>query len=489
MNVRARIWMLPIGVAIAFTLSGALNLFLNARSTAYLEMLRSVDNPYLEELLRITHSVDDLRNELQAAVAESDASKVDEALAAAKLVRSSLREMSLLKDKAAESAKIAAAFEGYSTAAVDSTQGLLAHRDMTNELHQMQAAQKILMGTLSEDQQAARAALEARFASVAEAQRQNLWASALTALVVLVGLAAASRQIIASVWRELQASQAQLLDSARMAGMAEIATNVLHNVGNVLNSVNISAGLVVSQLRGSKLKGVTRVVQMLDQHADDLGHFLTQDPKGKMLPGYLRELAVTLEREQTAMADELTALSKSVDHIKEVVATQQSYAGKSSVAQLTEVSALIDDALRMNAGALLRHKVDVIKEISELPSLQLDRNRMLQILVNLIGNAKHAINDANAPEPRISIAARLTEAAGARALHIVITDNGVGISQENLNKIFSHGFTTRANGHGFGLHSCVVAAQEMGGKLMAHSEGPGLGARFTLEVPAATSAA
>jgi signal transduction histidine kinase len=483
MNVRDRIWMLPIGVAIAFVLSGTLNLALNARSASHLETLRSVDNPYLERLVRITYGVDEMRTALQSAVAEGEPVKINDALAAAQSVRKALAEMSLLEGKAPVSTQIKDAFDGYDSSALATTRSLLAHTDTVSQARQMRTAQELLANRLSERQVDARAALEARFTSVADAQRLCQWASALTALVVLVGLAAGSRQIVASVWRELQTTQAQLLAAARVAGMAEIATNVLHNVGNVLNSVNISTGLLTSQLRNSRLKGLARAVKLLDQHADDPGHFLTQDSKGKLLPGYLRELAATLEREQSAMTVELLALSKSVDHIKEVVATQQSYAGTSSVAQPTEVTALVEDALRMNAGALLRHKVDVVKDIAHLPKLLLDRNRMLQILVNLIGNAKHAINDAGAAEPRISIAAAFDEQGGTRLLRLTVSDNGVGIAPQDLTRIFSHGFTTRANGHGFGLHSCVLAAKEMGGRLAAHSDGPGQGACFTLEVP------
>jgi two-component system NtrC family sensor kinase len=64
----------------------------------------------------------------------------------------------------------------------------------------------------------------------------------------------------------------------------------------------------------------------------------------------------------------------------------------------------------------------------------------------------------------------------------------VGIAPENLTRIFSHGFTTRTDGHGFGLHSAALAAQQMGGRLTAQSDGPGRGATFTLELPVAAPA-
>ncbi len=280
--------------------------------------------------------------------------------------------------------------------------------------------------------------------------------------------------------QELRQTQSQLIATARQAGMAEIATNVLHNVGNVLNGVNVSAGLVTTQLRNSKVKGLERAVGLMDDHASDLADFLTSSPKGKLLPGYLRELALALQAEHDVMAEELGALGKSVDHIKDVIATQQSYAGTSRQLEALKLGELVSDALRMNAGALTRHKVGVINNITELPALLLDRNRLLLILVNLISNAKQAMNDAVDHEACITLEAALIDGS---LLRVIITDNGEGIAAENLTRVFAHGFTTRKTGHGFGLHSCVLAAQEMGGALSVHSDGVGQGARFTLDIP------
>ena len=276
----------------------------------------------------------------------------------------------------------------------------------------------------------------------------------------------------------------QLLEASRLAGMAEVATNVLHNVGNVLNSVNISAGLIRDQLRQTKLQGLSRALDLMEEHANDLGSFLTTDTRGMLLPRYLRDLSIGLAAEQAAIGEELGLLTKSVDHIKEVVATQQSYAGASRITEVLHFDELLDDALRMNAEALTRHKVEVVKQIPELPPLSLDRHHLLQILVNLISNAKQAMNgELVQRSPCITLAAELVEETNRRALRITVSDNGEGIAKENLVRVFAHGFTTRRNGHGFGLHSCALAAQEMGGTLTAHSDGVGHGARFVLVLP------
>lgn len=179
------------------------------------------------------------------------------------------------------------------------------------------------------------------------------------------------------------------------------------------------------------------------------------------------------------MSAELGQLSKSVDHIKDIVATQQSYAGTSSLLQALSISELLDDALRMHAGALTRHHVTVLKEFSDVPRIMGDKHRLLLILINLIGNAKHAMANVTDRERTLTLSAVID----GDNLNISVRDQGEGISAQNMTRIFVHGFTTRKDGHGFGLHSCALAAVEMNGHLSAHSDGPGRGALFTLQIP------
>ncbi|WP_259766521.1 sensor histidine kinase, partial [Pseudomonas protegens] len=280
--------------------------------------------------------------------------------------------------------------------------------------------------------------------------------------------------------RELKEAQSELLDAARQAGMAEIATNVLHNVGNVLNSVNISSEMLSRTLRSSKAQGLGKAMELINQHQHDLGHFFSEDEKGKLLPGYLNQLVQAIASEQQGMSSELAQLGRSVDHIKEIVATQQSYAGASRLIEPLQVGELIDDALRMNSGALARHQVTVVKDYTQVPPVLGDKHRLLLILINLISNAKYAMSDLDEHSRTLTLSAHVID---NRTLRIQVRDRGEGIAAENLTRIFAHGFTTRKEGHGFGLHSCALAAMEMDGQLSVHSDGPGLGATFTLDIP------
>ena len=279
---------------------------------------------------------------------------------------------------------------------------------------------------------------------------------------------------------KLRKANAELIQASRQAGMAEVATNVLHNVGNVLNSVNTSASIVMEQVRASKIKGVARVVELLKPHANGLGEFLGRDERGRQVFEYLQSLSSFLAAEQSAMLGELNGLTKNVDHIKQIVSMQQGYAKASGVDELHSPGFLVEDALRIHSGALERHHVRVVRNFSQVPDVLADKHKVLQILINLIGNAKYALAEKSDEDRRLTLGMK---ADGQNRVQISVADNGVGIARENLIRIFSHGFTTRQNGHGFGLHSGFLAAKEMGGSLSVESDGPGKGATFTLELP------
>lgn len=271
----------------------------------------------------------------------------------------------------------------------------------------------------------------------------------------------------------------QLIDVSRRAGMAEVATSVLHNVGNVLNSVNVSGSLIAGKVRNSKVSNLAKAAALIQAHEKDLAEFFGADPKGRQLPAYLSNLASHLVQEQEEVLQETEALIKNIMHIMEIVSMQQSYAKVSGVRETLKIADLVEDALRMNIDSMDRHRVKVSREFAEVPPLMVEKHKVLQILVNLINNAKHACDDSQKQDKHIILAV----ANGAGRVKVSVTDNGVGISTENQTRIFAHGFTTRKGGHGFGLHSGALAAKEMGGNLTAFSEGPGRGATFTLELP------
>ena len=279
---------------------------------------------------------------------------------------------------------------------------------------------------------------------------------------------------------QLDSAHQQLVESARAAGMAEIATGVLHNVGNVLNSVNVSATVVCEKLGKSKVGNVSRVSDLMEQNKERLGEFLTDDEKGKQVPGFLATLAEHLQKEREEMNKEMNALGKSIQHIKSIISMQQSYAKVAGVSETCQIPDIIEDAIRLNAVSLQRHDIRLIREIKTKIDVTIERHKVLQILVNLMRNAKDSLDKVDGREKQMTI--RVTE-ADSETIIIAVKDNGIGMSEETMNKLFQHGFTTRKKGHGFGLHSGALAAKEMGGSLTADSDGVGTGATFTLKLP------
>jgi signal transduction histidine kinase len=187
-----------------------------------------------------------------------------------------------------------------------------------------------------------------------------------------------------------------------------------------------------------------------------------------------------MQDERTTVQSEVEVLTKNVGHIKNIVSMQQSYARLTGISEVEYPVELVEDSLRLHEAAFHRHSIKVVREFSEVPRIYADRHKIIQVLVNLLGNAKYAC-EVNEPTNRI-IRLRI-HPAGENRIRIEVSDNGVGIAPENLTRIFSYGFTTRKNGHGFGLHGGALAAQELGGSLTVQSDGPGKGATFILELP------
>ena len=299
---------------------------------------------------------------------------------------------------------------------------------------------------------------------------------------VTIGIIGISRDVsdLKRTEKELEQTHRRLLETSRMAGMAEVATGVLHNVGNVLNSVNVSAALISERLRESKSSGVAKVAKLLREHSADIGHFLSEDERGRQVLAYLEQLAEHLEREQVAVREELKGLALNIEHIKEIVTTQQNYARISGVIETVTLPDLVEDALKIHGGAYVRHGVAVVREFEPVPTISVDKHKVLQILVNLFHNAKYACDAGGKTEKQVTVRIK---PSGAGRVKIEVADTGVGSVLENQTRIFSQGFTTRKGGHGFGLHSGAMAAQQLGGTLSVHSDGLGQGATFTLELP------
>jgi two-component system, NtrC family, sensor kinase len=272
----------------------------------------------------------------------------------------------------------------------------------------------------------------------------------------------------------------KLIETTRRAGMAEVASGVLHNVGNVLNSVNVSTGVIRRHLEESEIDQFKAVITLLKEHRDSLDNFLVHDHRGKKIPDYLEAYVHHLQHEETLLKSEVDSLAKNIDHIKEIIATQQRHAVGIGITERQQIDQLVDEVVTIYAEPLKQARILMIAEYESCPEIVTDKHKVIQILGNLILNARDALAISRNSSKEIHIKTRST---AEQRVAIQVRDNGVGIKTEELKWIFTYGFTTKKEGHGLGLHSCAIAAQELNGSLRVLSEGQSKGATFILELP------
>lgn len=281
---------------------------------------------------------------------------------------------------------------------------------------------------------------------------------------------------------KLEGARAALVEAARTAGKSEIATGILHNVGNLLNSVNVSAGLVRERARSLRAEDMASLAKVLDENAKDLASFVGKDPRGRHLAPAVAMLGKHFAGEKQALLRELDALHGTVADMRELVNAQQAYAVRASVLEATEIPEVVRRALALtNDASAPDAALEVVEKFDPVPVVRVDRHKVLTILVNLIQNARQAMDASEGGRKRLTL--EVSAIPGGR-VRIAVGDTGVGIASDSLTRIFSLGFSTKKSGHGFGLHSAANLATELGGHLAARSDGPGRGATFVLEFPA-----
>ncbi|HZI07040.1 MAG TPA: ATP-binding protein, partial [Archangium sp.] len=279
--------------------------------------------------------------------------------------------------------------------------------------------------------------------------------------------------------RELKQAQARLMETARSVGMAEVAASVLHDVGNTLTSIVVDTEQMHHSVEASRVDRVDKVFKLLDEHRPHLSDFLDHDERGQQLFTYLPSLAAELMQERESLRQGLGTLGRNVERVRTIIQLQQTYATSSLLVEECALDEVVEEALRLQGGALRQAGVRVEKELAPLPPVKVDRHRLLQILLNLLSNARQAMEDT-APGQR-TLWLRLQREG--EWIRFQVRDNGQGIAPEVTRRLFNHGFTTRRDGHGIGLHSSALAARLMGGQLRLESAGPGQGATATLELP------
>lgn len=292
------------------------------------------------------------------------------------------------------------------------------------------------------------------------------------ATFIILGIA-----FLASNYKE--AKNQQQFEKARELGMAEMSASVLHNVGNVINSINISIETMLANRNATPLKALEKLATLFNTHKEDLALFLSQDSRGTHIPAYINELALCWEREHKNEVAELEEMTKNITLIKSIINTQQTSLKSERFEQIISLHELIDETLFLS-GVYLNKEISVIKEYSDIKPIVIDKTKLFQILNNIISNAKDALVESANSAKVLTIKTTLIT---KDKIEIQISDNGVGISSANLSQIFIFGFTTKKSGHGFGLHASAVTVNELGGEIHVSSEGLEQGSTFTIYLP------
>ncbi len=273
----------------------------------------------------------------------------------------------------------------------------------------------------------------------------------------------------------------ELVKASRAAGMAEVATGVLHNVGNTLNSVFVSAELIQEKLSESKMSKLSSLLELLDAHTDDLATFLEEDPKGVKILPYLKLVTEKAESDREDTLKDAKRLRDRLQHVKVIVEGQQKYAKAKFAIEQCSADSLIEEALSLLDSESEKDEINIsITVADDLPNIGVDRHMVTQILVNLLVNAKQALSNVGRPKKEVRVYAGLSDNGH---FYIRVEDNGVGVPEENFIQIFQNGFTTKEEGHGFGLHNASNAAKSMGGSLICQRVSHDFGAVFLLELP------
>lgn len=275
---------------------------------------------------------------------------------------------------------------------------------------------------------------------------------------------------------KLDNSYKKLVEHAQREGMADIAADILHNIGNILNSISVSAHMMDNAVKNAPFEDILKANELLELNIEKLGNFIQNDKKGKMLMQYYLKLGESMKELQGQLLNNVNRLNLKLGSVNEIISAQQNYAGVASQPEEISIVAILEDALKVHAVSLDKYRITIERDYSAHPRLVAQRAKLFYIFVNLINNARDSMTDTPFNERKLSISVY----EGSNESCVKISDTGRGLSEGTIDKVFEFGYTARNEGRGFGLHISSSYMTEMGGAIMAESDGAGMGETFTV---------
>ncbi len=276
----------------------------------------------------------------------------------------------------------------------------------------------------------------------------------------------------------------QILSSAKAAGVAEIVTTVLHNIGNILTSMTVSSNLLIESYMSTNYQLFADICKLFNEHESDLAEYLKHDQKGMLLPAMLNALSEDMLSRYYTTKEELAIINDGIKNIKEILLTQQEFAIVGGASEHLDLKDVMENTLKIFSMLICKDSITLTQEYNDILKVWVDKAKLIHVLLNVLKNARESLmfGESNQTTKTINISIQASKNQQGMA-EILISDNGAGIRSEDLKKLFNYGFTTKKTGHGFGLHSCALYISELGGMISVSSPGPGKGATFTILIP------
>ncbi|MCP4601326.1 MAG: PAS domain S-box protein [Proteobacteria bacterium] len=277
---------------------------------------------------------------------------------------------------------------------------------------------------------------------------------------------------------DLKKAEQKAISHAHKAGMADVAINTIHNVGNILNSVKTSIGMLPSKIMMSSITNFKLANKLLKENIDRMEDFICNDVKGMKLMQFYLEIEDKIDEERSEIEQEIKRVENRIKTIENVIDAQRGYTKDVEIlVEEADLAEIIQDAITMNSDFIEKNNIKIEKEMTDIPAIPLQKMKVIQIIMSLITNAKEAMKET--PSDNKIIKMYIEELEDSIQLRVI--DTGCGIPLENISKIFRHGFTTKKKRQGFGLHNSANNMTEMGGKMWAESKGEGQGATLVLK--------
>ena len=280
---------------------------------------------------------------------------------------------------------------------------------------------------------------------------------------------------LAAKAKRLKDTQQLLMENAHQAGMAEVAANVLHNIGNALNSINTSTEVIHGIHQESPFPLLEKIAHLMRMHQSDIDSFFTQDATGKKVPPALIEVTQSLHKVHSSIGQEIQVLQNHLKRLRQVVNAQQEYVAIDGAVFEGHVSACLEEALQIERTILEEKQIQVVRKYDDLPIIKIQKSKLLRVLVHLINYSAQAMGHC----PKRVMALHLRQSH--HQVFIRIQDSSEILSREKLRTLFHQDFSGDSQTQHWSLHYCATAATEMGGNLQAESHSDGC--VFTLTLP------